>query len=225
MLEVSESELLEKATSGDTAALGDLYQRERAIVAGPVRRLLRNEADVEDVLQQTFVNACGAIRKFRGESQISSWFCEIAVNLCLTRLRKERAHPQVTFEGAFPEELVRSAYENPEAGRTRCGDVIDRYSAFRVAENEKDSALVREKHKQVFYAILEELSPEERTVINLVFFDSCVRPSAEEVASIMGFTKRARVYEIIRKFVNRCRELSNEMLGSRNAQPPDDRSP
>lgn len=49
----------------------------------------------EDILQETFVNAYGAIDRFEGRSHISTWLYRIAHNAVLMRLRKEKGTPDL----------------------------------------------------------------------------------------------------------------------------------
>lgn len=49
----------------------------------------------EDILQETFVSAYGAIDRFEGRSHISTWLYRIAHNAVLMRLRKEKGTPDL----------------------------------------------------------------------------------------------------------------------------------
>ncbi|MCA9960159.1 MAG: sigma-70 family RNA polymerase sigma factor, partial [Anaerolineales bacterium] len=51
-------------------------------------RLMQNEADAEDVVQETFINAYKAIGSFEGRSGLGTWLYRIAYNAAMMRLRK-----------------------------------------------------------------------------------------------------------------------------------------
>lgn len=215
--------LLNRARAGDLDALAVLFKRELPIIRGKIRKLLRDDRDVEDVLQETYLKASVAIQKFRGDAKVSSWLCKIAINLSHDRLRDKHHH--VSFDRAFPEELVRLARENTQGGRTKRNGKVNRFSAFHAWEIEKDWALVHDELRQLLLKVLhEEMKPEERMVITLTFF-SQVRLSAEEIAARTGFNKRTKVYEVVRKYTDRCRELRDAMLASRKTNPSGDCSP
>lgn len=51
-------------------------------------RIVNNEQDAEDVLQETFIKAIRALPSFEGRSSISTWLYRIATNEALMLLRK-----------------------------------------------------------------------------------------------------------------------------------------
>jgi RNA polymerase sigma-70 factor, ECF subfamily len=80
---------------------GDRQEFARLVDAysGPLHRLaakmLGNEADADDVLQNTFLKAFQHIREFEGRSKLSTWLYRIASNEALMLLRKQR--PETPF--------------------------------------------------------------------------------------------------------------------------------
>ena len=52
-------------------------------------RMMRNEQEAEDVLQETFMNAYKALPSFEGRSSLGTWLYRIASNQALMRLRKK----------------------------------------------------------------------------------------------------------------------------------------
>jgi RNA polymerase sigma-70 factor, ECF subfamily len=73
--------------------------------SGPLYRLaykmLSNESDAEDVLQNTFLKAFEHIDGFEGRSKLSTWLYRIASNEALMMLRKR--HPEISFSDGAPE--------------------------------------------------------------------------------------------------------------------------
>jgi RNA polymerase sigma-70 factor (ECF subfamily) len=93
---------IEALRSGDRrefAKLVDAY-------SGPLHRLaikmLGNESDAEDALQNTFLKAFEHIAQFEGRSSLSTWLYRIASNEALMMLRKKR--PETTFSDTTPED-------------------------------------------------------------------------------------------------------------------------
>ena len=84
--ELPTSQLLRVLSSG----LPSLYRR--------AYRLLGNEADAEDVLQETFLKAYRNIGRFKGESQFYTWLVRIAMNEGLTKLRRRRASNWISLD-------------------------------------------------------------------------------------------------------------------------------
>jgi len=87
---------------------GDRHEFARLvdIYSGPLHRLalkmLGDEPDAEDVLQNTFLKAFQHIGEFEGRSKLSTWLYRIASNEALMMLRKR--HPETTFSDVIQEQ-------------------------------------------------------------------------------------------------------------------------
>ena len=77
--------------SGDKAACAECIEQHSPAIYRLALRLMRNEAEAEDVVQETFVSAFRSIDSFEGHSRLSTWLYRIAHNVALMRLR--RAQP------------------------------------------------------------------------------------------------------------------------------------
>ncbi|HFD40541.1 MAG TPA: sigma-70 family RNA polymerase sigma factor [Anaerolineae bacterium] len=86
----TEAELLAGLRAGDPAAYRRLVERNSANVYNVALKLLGDEQEAEDVLQETFLSAFEAIDRFEGRSQLSTWLYRIAYNASLMRLRKRK---------------------------------------------------------------------------------------------------------------------------------------
>lgn len=70
----------------------------RRYARGAVRRILRREEDVEDVLQVACLNAWRHRRRFRKDSRFETWFTRIAINEALMRLRRVKLRRETPVE-------------------------------------------------------------------------------------------------------------------------------
>lgn len=86
----TDRELVEAARAGDTEAFGALVRRHQKRVYRLANHLLRNATEAEDVAQETFVRAYGALPRFDGRSEPFTWIYRIAVNLSLNAIRARR---------------------------------------------------------------------------------------------------------------------------------------
>jgi RNA polymerase sigma-70 factor (ECF subfamily) len=99
------------------AGLSDARSRERAfrtLVAeyGPLLhrhllRMLSSPADVDDVLQNTFVKVFRSIDRFRGDAKLSTWLYRIATNVALNWLRSKKRREK-SFTNEEPQRLAES---------------------------------------------------------------------------------------------------------------------
>jgi RNA polymerase sigma-70 factor, ECF subfamily len=66
------------------------------------RRMLDNEEDARDAVQDALVSAFRSIDRFQGQSKISTWLHRIVVNMALMRLRTRRRKPEEPLEPLLP---------------------------------------------------------------------------------------------------------------------------
>jgi RNA polymerase sigma-70 factor (ECF subfamily) len=66
------------------------------------RRMLRNEEDAQDAVQDAFLAAFKKIGTFKGLSRLGTWLHRIVVNAALGRLRSRQRHPEQSIESLLP---------------------------------------------------------------------------------------------------------------------------
>ncbi|HEV7921675.1 MAG TPA: RNA polymerase sigma factor [Thermoanaerobaculia bacterium] len=84
---LTDTEVIDRILGGDTALFELLMRRYNQRVYRSVRGIVRDEAEAEDVMQQAYVNAFGALRQFAGRSAFSTWLTRIAINEAFARIR------------------------------------------------------------------------------------------------------------------------------------------
>ncbi len=85
-LDNSDGGLVVRARLGDRDAFNMLMSKYRHRVMKLSMRYTRNRADAEDVVQETFIRAYGALSYFRGDAAFYSWLHRIAINSAKTAL-------------------------------------------------------------------------------------------------------------------------------------------
>jgi RNA polymerase sigma-70 factor, ECF subfamily len=83
-------ELLERIRAGDKFACDDCVRIHSPGIYRLALRLMRDPADAEDVVQETFLSAFKGIDRFDGRSGLSTWLYRIAFNAAMMRLRRRR---------------------------------------------------------------------------------------------------------------------------------------
>ncbi|HEX7624730.1 MAG TPA: RNA polymerase sigma factor [Anaeromyxobacteraceae bacterium] len=114
----SDEELAARVRSGEVALFEVLMRRSNPRVYHAIRSILRDEGEVEDAMQQAYLDAFLHLDQFAGGAAFSTWLTRIAVNEALGRLRG-RARLVLVGEGeAEPdgstEDFMRSPPETPE---------------------------------------------------------------------------------------------------------------
>ncbi len=87
--ETPESELLVRSQKKDLDVFGELVERYSGTVYNVVARMVGDQADVDDLVQETFVAAFKALAGFRADSRFSTWLYRIAVNKSKDWLRSQ----------------------------------------------------------------------------------------------------------------------------------------
>ena len=91
---------IQRAKSGDLAALEHVYRAYESTVYTLARRICRTAEDAEEVLQETFLEVCRSIGKFRGTApgSLTAWVKRIASSKALIRIRYEKYRQTVELQ-------------------------------------------------------------------------------------------------------------------------------
>jgi RNA polymerase sigma-70 factor, ECF subfamily len=87
---MSERELLERARGGDLEAFAEFMRAFERRIRTVLFRLLDDARDVDEAVQDTFVQAWRNLGRFRGDAAPYTWLYRIAVNEALMRRRRKR---------------------------------------------------------------------------------------------------------------------------------------
>lgn len=146
-------------------AAAELYDRHAGKVLGLARRILRNDSDAEDVVQEVFSQAWRtATRYTAGRGTVAGWLLMIARTRAIDRLRARRARPDATADALV--DLVPS-------------DAVPLTDQL-VADEQ--AARVREA--------LTSLPPDQRTALELAYFEGLTQSEiAERLTTPLGTVK------------------------------------
>jgi RNA polymerase sigma-70 factor, ECF subfamily len=94
--------LIARLKNGD----GDAYEEAVRVYSGRLlivtRRILGNDEEARDALQDTFLSAFRSIARFEGDSRLSTWLHRIAVNAALMKVRTRKRKPERSIEELLP---------------------------------------------------------------------------------------------------------------------------
>jgi RNA polymerase sigma-70 factor, ECF subfamily len=113
---LEEHDVVAEARSGNRAAFELLMRRHNQRVYRVVRAVLRDDTDVEDVMQQAYLAAFAHLDQFAGASQWSTWLCRIAINEAIARNRHRK---RLTYAEDGLEETVTDLWRQPSADPER----------------------------------------------------------------------------------------------------------
>lgn len=115
-----DQELVRRVQAGDQRAFEILVRKYQPRVSKLVAKFIKS-ADLDDVVQETFIKAYRALKGFRGDSAFYTWLYRIAVNTAKNHLVSQSRRPPATDVDVDDAEFMDGATrfrddETPEAG-------------------------------------------------------------------------------------------------------------
>src|SRR6266852_2001348 len=101
-LDDGEADLLAALRAGEASAYEETVRRFSPRLLATTQRILRNEDDARDAVQDTFLSAFRGLDQFAGQSKLATWLHRIAVNAALMKLRKRRQLHEQSIDHLLP---------------------------------------------------------------------------------------------------------------------------
>lgn len=83
-------ELVDSAKEGDEQAIEELIRRTQVDVYTLAYRLVGNEEDARDVVQETYIRVIRNLKRFRGDAAFSTWLYRVTANTAYTLMAKRK---------------------------------------------------------------------------------------------------------------------------------------
>lgn len=169
-------ELVLRAQRGDKRAFGLLVDKYQRKLARLLSRMIRDQSEIEDVVQESFIKAYRALPNFRGDSAFYTWLYRIGINTAKNHLVSLGRRPTVSTD-----------IEIEDAENFEGGDEL------RTTET-PESSMMTKQIAQTVNDTVASLPDELRTAITLREIEGL---SYEEIATIMACpigTVRSRIF-------------------------------
>src|ERR1700694_1899265 len=95
---MSDEALLKQAVAGERDSLDELFKRYRLVAFRVAHRLLGNEADALDAVQEAFVKALTHLPGFQGRSTFKTWLLRLVRNASLDLGRQRGRREALSFD-------------------------------------------------------------------------------------------------------------------------------
>lgn len=184
-----DQQLVERVQRGDKQAFGLLVEKYRRKLGRLLSRFIRDQAEVEDVVQEAFIKAYRALPNFRGDSAFYTWLYRIGINTAKNYLVSMGRRPQTSND-----------IEVEDAENFEDGDEL------RTLDTPETELMTKEIAKTVQMAI-ESLPEDLKTAIVLREIEGL---SYEEIATMMDCpigTVRSRIFRARESIAERLRPL------------------
>jgi RNA polymerase sigma-70 factor, ECF subfamily len=108
-----ELDLLSRLCAGEESAFDELVRLAGGRMLAVARRMLSNEDDAGDAVQDAFLSAFKSLDRFDGRSQLTTWLHRITVNACLMKIRSQRRRPEKPLDDLLPQFEADGHQKNP----------------------------------------------------------------------------------------------------------------
>ena len=172
--------LIERCKAGDGLAFREVFRNHRADVARLVLRMTGRPGDLEDLVQEVFLQVYRSIKDFRGQSRFSTWLYRLTVNVVLMQRRAARSRP--VLQAASDDSFGADVRELP------------------------DDQLARTRRVAAFYRLLDRLSDKKRAVFVLHELEGLSPSEVAKVVSAPVLTVRTRLFYARRELLEMLRD-------------------
>jgi RNA polymerase sigma-70 factor (ECF subfamily) len=162
-----EAELVALCRAGDPTAFRQLFREHRQSVARLVHRMTGGSSELEDLVQEVFVQVHKSLGSFRREARLGTWIYRIAINVVLMHRRSQRSRPSLVPAPADP-------------------GLVD--------EDQPDEQLARRRRVAALYRLLDRMSEKKRTVYVLHELEGLTPAEISQVVGAPVLTVRTRLF-------------------------------
>lgn len=92
-IRTADLELAQRCCAGDSRAQRDLFHREKRRVHATLYRVLGSNADMDDLVQEAFLEIFRGLAAFRGEASLTTWINRVAVRVAYAHIAKRKPAP------------------------------------------------------------------------------------------------------------------------------------
>jgi RNA polymerase sigma-70 factor (ECF subfamily) len=189
MQDPQQARLLESLRRGDEQAFAELVRSNSGRMLAVARRILKDDDEAHDAMQEAFLQAFRAIDRFQGDALLSTWLHRITVNACLMRLRHRKRHPELAIEELLPQ--FDDSGHRIDDGVSWTDDVVGRMQSAQLQKVVRDG--------------IDRLPENYRTVLVLRDIEGL---STEEAAQALGIRPEAAKMRL-----HRARQALRTLLG------------
>lgn len=143
---IKEKEVIKRILSGEKELYEILVRRNNQKLYRIIRGYLKEESEIEDVMQETYIKAYTKLYQFKLEATFSTWLIRIGINESLARLKQKGKMIHLNEQSdSFKSNSIR---EIPDNKQSNPQDKMMQKEAKQILENAIDSLDI--KYKTVY---------------------------------------------------------------------------
>lgn len=179
---LTDKDLVEKVLGGEANAFSLIIKKTEGLVAQIVFKMVANEEDRKDVVQDIYLKAYKKLAGFRFGSKLSTWVGQIAYNTCLDYIRKKKL---VLTDNLYEEAEQENDLLEGKEGK----------ASFTTAQT--DSFIFQKQLSIILKTEIEKLPPVFKTLITLyhneeLSYDEIARITELPEGTVKSYLFRAR---------------------------------
>jgi RNA polymerase sigma-70 factor (ECF subfamily) len=180
----ADAPLVRRAKAGDRSAFGALFAKHHGRVQAMCSRFIADRGEVEDAVQQTFLEAWRCLGRFEGRSRFTTWITRVAIHTCFSTRRRLRR-------------LLLSAL-----GASDHGGAIPLWTDPGLSADEVTS---RHARARAVHDVLQSLSPKKRAVFVLADLEGLTSMEIADILEVPDATVRTRLFHARKEMAGHVR--------------------
>lgn len=192
-----DAKLVARVQAGDKAAFDLLVLKYQRKILRLLSRMLRDQSEIEDVMQEAFIKAYRALPQFRGDSAFYTWLYRIAINTARNWMASQSRRPS-----------------SPSLHQSEDGETFDEIDNL-IDNNTPESLLASREIAESVNDSIQALPAELRTAIVLREIEGL---SYEEIAQAMECpigTVRSRIFRAREAIATKLRPMIDQQRDRR----------
>jgi len=149
----NEMKTVQEILNGDVEKYAELMKANLNNVSAIVSRRIP-ESDVESMVQECFIRAYDSLTSYSGRSPFGNWLARISVRTCCDYWRKQGRHRQVMIS-------------EPQESQVEWLEAVSKSDSLA----KFDDLTRRTECRELLEAALDTLEPEDRTLIEMIYFE------------------------------------------------------
>jgi RNA polymerase sigma-70 factor (ECF subfamily) len=159
MKKLSDKEIIDSVKLGNQSDYSIIVDRYKDKAFSLLKKMLKNEQDAEETLQDCFIKAYNSLSGFKGEAKFSTWFYRIVYNTALTKLSSQKRKTENEMSSVHEHFDLKSDYD------------------YNVSERKDMSEFINE--------LVNKLPEKHSAIINLFYLDEM---SCEEISKVLDIS-------------------------------------
>ena len=159
MKKLSDQEIIDSIKLDNQADFSIIVDRYKDKAFSLLKRMLKNEQDAEETLQDCFIKAYNSLSSFKGEAKFSTWFYRIVYNTALTKLSSQKRKTENEMSSVHEHFDLKSDYD------------------YNVSERKDMSEFINE--------LVNKLPEKHSAIISLFYLDEM---SCEEISKVLDIS-------------------------------------